>query len=71
MPEKKHLRGLTLRTPYRATGSRFTAAGIPATRRRRCPRHRMFAQLARDVCAGASITPRHPCGPVVSARAPT
>jgi len=33
---------LTLRTPYRAAGSRFIPAGSPASPRRRCPRQRMF-----------------------------
>jgi hypothetical protein len=34
-----HKRYLTLRMGYSPTGSRFIAAGSPATPRRRCPRH--------------------------------
>jgi hypothetical protein len=33
---------LTLRTGYSPTGSRFVPAGIPASPRRRCPRHWIF-----------------------------
>jgi hypothetical protein len=33
---------LTLRWGYSPAGSRFIPAGIPASPRRRCPRHKMF-----------------------------
>ena len=39
---------LTLRRGYSPTGSRFNAAGIPATPRRRCPRHTMFLAAFRS-----------------------
>ena len=39
---------LTLRRGYSPTGSRFIPAGIPASPRRRCPRHTMFLAAFRS-----------------------